>query len=177
MSDSDKILRSARKKPIFDPAELAGQTPFSKKDIERIIPHRDPLLLLDSIDAVSHERGEIVGTRYMDPADPVFAGHFPGTPLYPGNFTLEMIGQLGLCLYYFDTHKTDAIAADAAPVPARATRIAGAYYLEPIEPGKTVTILARKLDYDGYFASMIGQALVDGKVAVAVIGEVIILEN
>jgi 3-hydroxyacyl-[acyl-carrier-protein] dehydratase len=43
----------------------------------------------------------------------------------------------------------------------------------PREPG--FTLLARKIDFDGYFASMIGQALVDGKIAVVVIGEVMIL--
>ncbi len=175
MNDPDKLLRSFRKKALFDPSTLPVSCDYGKKDIEKIIPHREPLLFIDRITGLDLDAGLIAGDRYIDPGDPVFQGHFPGAPLYPGNFTLEMIGQLGLCMYYFETRGKTDIASDAVPVPARATRIAGAYYLEPILPGSTVTLLAKKLDFDGYFASMIGQALVDGKVAVTVIGEVIIL--
>ena len=175
LENPDKELRRNRKKPLFDSTSIATPVDFPKTDIERIIPHRDPLLFVDHIDGLDIDEGLISGSRTLDPSDPIFKGHFPEVPLYPGNFTLEMIGQLGLCLFYFDQNKTTSIAPDATPVPARATRIMGAYYLEPIPPGAKVQLLAKKIDFDGYFASMIGQALVDGKVAVVTIGEVIIM--
>ncbi len=175
MADHEKLLRSHRRKPLFDPGALPLQVDYRRDAIQRIIPHRDPLLFVDRITGLDLEQGFIAGERTIPADDPVFTGHFPGAPLYPGNFTVEMIGQLGLCMYYFETTQTAEIASDAEPVPARATRIAGAYYLEPIPPGARVTLLARKIDFDGYFASMIGQALVDGKIAVVVIGEVMIL--
>ena len=176
MSNSDSLLiRSKRKKPLFNKADLPTRCNYLQEDIKKIIPHRPPLLFVDKITALDRQQGLIAGERFIDPDDPVFAGHFPDAPMYPGNFTLEMIGQMGLCMYYFEVQQRDDIGSDAQPVPARATRIAGAYYLEPIYPGARVTLLAQKLSSDGYFASMIGQALVDDKVAVVAIGEVIIL--
>lgn len=173
----EKLLKKHRKKLLFDPADVSTPLDLDRSAIQRIIPHRDPLLFVDRLTGLDLQEGRIVGQRTLHASDPVFQGHFPEMPLYPGNFTIEMIGQLGLCMYYFVSQNRTELGEDARPVPARATRIAGAYYLEPIEPGKTVTLLAQKLDFDGYFASMIGQAVVDGKVAVVTIGEVIILED
>jgi 3-hydroxyacyl-[acyl-carrier-protein] dehydratase len=119
----------------------------------------------------------MAGERRMDPADPVFGGHFPDFPVYPGNFTVESIGQLGLCLYYFVANGLSAIAPEARPLALRATKIAGSLFIEPIRPGDTVTMLVRKHSWDGYFASLVGQALVNGKVAVVTMGEVMILED
>lgn len=173
--DDGRLIRSKRKTPLFDKGALSVELDYRRKDIEKIIPHRPPLLFVDRIIGLNRERGIIMGERFLDPNDPVFEGHFPGNPVYPGNFTLEMIGQMGLCMYYFKMAERDDIGPDASPIPVRATRIAGAYYLEPIYPGTTVTLLAEELSSDGYFASMIGQALVNGKVAAVTIGEVLIL--
>jgi 3-hydroxymyristoyl/3-hydroxydecanoyl-(acyl carrier protein) dehydratase len=173
----EKLMKKYRKKPLFDTSELSTTLDLGKAEIERIIPHRDPLLFVDRLTGLDLSAGRIAGERVLDPSDPVFQGHFPQMPLYPGNLTIEMIGQLGLCMYYFVSKNRNSIGDDAQPVPARATRIAGAYYLEPIAPGSRVKLLAQKLDFDGYFASMIGQAIVNDKVAVVTIGEVIILED
>ncbi|AHC13854.1 3-hydroxyacyl-ACP dehydratase FabZ family protein [Salinispira pacifica] len=175
MSEQETLLKKHRKKPLFDIASLPVSLSYGREDIKKIIPHREPMLFVDRLLGLDREQGLMYGQRYMDPDDPVFQGHFPDAPMYPGNFTIEMIGQLGLCMYYFEEQGRSDIAEQATPVPARATRIAGAHYLKPVEPGKTVTLLAKKLEYDGFFASMIGQALVDGEVAVTVIGEVVIL--
>ena len=173
--DMSKFIRGKRKNLLFDKESLPVQLNYQVEDITKIIPHRSPLLFVDKITGLDREKGYIAGERFMDPDDPVFRGHFPEVPLYPGNFTLEMIGQIGLCLYYFDSNRRDSIAADAQPTAARVTKISEAYYLEPIYPGTTVTIFAQKLSSDAYFTSMIGQAMVGDKIAAVAIGEVIIL--
>jgi 3-hydroxymyristoyl/3-hydroxydecanoyl-(acyl carrier protein) dehydratase len=130
------------------------------------------MLLVDTLTGIDLEAESIAGTRRMDAGDPVFNGHFPDYPVYPGTLEIEMIGQLGLCLYHFLTMESHLIDGDARPVDVRATKVLGAYYLGPVVPGDDVVILARKLDYDGMFASIIGQTIVGETVCCVAVGEV-----
>ena len=172
--DYQALLKAHKKKPLAD-LEGLFRLSLGRDAIMQIIPQRDPILYVDRLTGVDCDAGIIAGQRRIDPADPVFPGHFPGYPVYPGSYTVEMIGQLGLCLYYFMEHKTTAIASDAKPLPLRATRILGTLFAEPILPGAVVTLIAKKLEFDGFLATAIGQALVDGKVACVSIGEVAFL--
>lgn len=173
--DYEKLIKQYRKKPLFDSRELPVKLSCDRSSIEKIIPQREPILLVDAVTGLDLERGAVSGLRKIDPADPVFKGHFPDYPVYPGSYTLEMIGQLSLCLYYFLEGNTTNVTKDAVPVSARATRILGAYFLEPILPGATVDLLACKIDYSGYLATGVGQAIVDGRVCCVSVGEVAIL--
>jgi 3-hydroxyacyl-[acyl-carrier-protein] dehydratase len=173
--DYEALLKSYKRKPLADIEGLSYKISIDQTGIKRIIPQREPILYVDELVAVDLEQGIIAGQRRIDSADPVFRGHFPDFPVYPGSSTVEMIGQLGLCLYYFVENKTTVIAPTARPVPLRATRIFGALFLEPILPGKVVTLLAKKLEFDGFLGTAIGQALVDNKVACVCIYEVAFL--
>lgn len=173
--DYEKLLKQHRKKPLFDVASLPAALSYEKTDIRKIIPQRDPLFFVDRLTGIDLQAGLISGIRTIEPADPVFAGHFPDYPVYPGSFTLEMIGQLSLCMYYFLEGETDLIAEDAEPVAARATRLLGAYFLQPILPGSEVTLLAKKIEYSGFLASAVGQAIVNDTVCCVSAGEVAIL--
>ena len=169
--DHDALLRENRRKPLIAIERL---TPLSwaRDDIKRILPHREPFLLVDRLTGVGFDEEAIAGTRFISPDDPIFAGHFPDYPVYPGCLEVEMIGQLGLCLHYFLGSRSTAVPSEVQPMNVRATRIVGAYYLAPVLPGREVTLIAKKLEYDEYFATMIGQVIADGKVACAAIGEV-----
>jgi len=174
--DYDKLLRKFRKKPLADIDNFPHKVNIGMEDIKRIIPHRDPILLLDSIKGIDLKNELIVGQRFIVSSESVFKGHFPDFPVYPGCLELEMIGQLGLCLYYFITNKTIVIEGIPRILPIRATRIVGAYFLEPITPDSKVALIAKKLEYDGFLAKSIGQALVGDKVCCVAIGEVCFLE-
>ena len=174
--DYDKLLRKFRKKPLADLGNLPHKVNIGREEIKRIIPHRHPILLLDSIKGIDLKNELIVGQRFIPYTEPIFKGHFPDFPVYPGSLEVEMIGQLGLCLYYFITHKTTVIEGIPRILPIRATRVVGAYFLEPITPDSEVTLIAKKLEYDGFFAKIIGQALVKDKVCCVAIGEVCFLE-
>jgi len=169
--DNDALLRQYRKKPLFSRDRLTLLS-WDRNGITRILPHREPFLLVDRLTGISFEEEAIAGSRFISPADPVFAGHFPDFPVYPGTLEVEMIGQLGLCLHYFLKSRSIEIPLEVQPLSVRATRIIGAYYLEPVLPGREVSLLAKKLDHDEFLATMIGQVIVDGMVACTAIGEV-----
>lgn len=68
--------------------------PLLVGDIENIIPHRAPFLMLDRViefqDAVY-----VVGEKLVSSNEPYFQGHFPGRPIMPGVLMLEALAQLG----------------------------------------------------------------------------------
>jgi 3-hydroxyacyl-[acyl-carrier-protein] dehydratase len=173
-TDHEALLKQNRRKPLFGTDRLAPLA-WSREDIKRILPHREPFLLVDRLTGVSLDDEAIAGSRLISADDPVFSGHFPGSPVYPGSLEVEMIGQLVLCLHYFLEERRFTVPSTDRPLKVRATRIIGAYYLAPVLPGREVTILAKKLEFDEYFATMIGQVIADGTVACVAVGEVCFL--
>ena len=69
-------------------------TTLDIKQIQEIIPHRYPFLLVDRV--TSMEMGkDIVAYKNISISEPVFQGHFPGHPIYPGVMILEGMAQAG----------------------------------------------------------------------------------
>lgn len=67
---------------------------LSTKQIMEIIPHRQPFLLLDTIEEL--EPGvRAVGKKCVTYNEPFFAGHFPQEPVMPGVLILEALAQAG----------------------------------------------------------------------------------
>ena len=65
---------------------------LNKEDIKKIIPHRDPMLLVDEVISIVPEK-EIVTRFYVDENREIFIGHFPGDPVLPGVYTVEIMAQ------------------------------------------------------------------------------------
>jgi 3-hydroxyacyl-[acyl-carrier-protein] dehydratase len=67
---------------------------LNKKEIEQIIPHRDPFLFVDEI--TDYIPGEFAkGLKYVGRDEYYFKGHFPGNPIMPGVIILETLAQVG----------------------------------------------------------------------------------
>ena len=62
-----------------------------KEFVKERIPHREPFLLVDGV--ISMTDSEILAFRDLLQNDPVFEGHFPGYPIYPGVLILEGLAQ------------------------------------------------------------------------------------
>ncbi|MDH4257758.1 MAG: beta-hydroxyacyl-ACP dehydratase [Candidatus Aminicenantes bacterium] len=182
--DYENLLRQYRKSQITTLQQLEKKPGFVKLDytqeeIKKIIPHREPFLLIDRIIGVDLTKGQetIIGSRLISRSDPVFQGHFPDYPIYPGSLQLEMSGQLGLCLTYFVIHDKTAIDKNTKAVSVRATKIYGALFLEPVFPDREVILISQKLEYNGYFGTVLSQVISDHKVCCASVAEVIFLDT
>lgn len=63
-------------------------------DIQKILPHRYPFLLVDRI--IEIEEGKrAVGIKNVTINEPFFQGHFPGQPIMPGVLIVEAMAQVG----------------------------------------------------------------------------------
>lgn len=65
---------------------------LNQEEIKTILPHRDPMLLVTSVEELTPGE-EIRASFYADPAREIFPGHFPGNPVLPGVYTVECLGQ------------------------------------------------------------------------------------
>lgn len=67
---------------------------YTTKEIMEIIPHRNPFLLIDTIEEL--ESGvRAVGKKCVSMNEPYFVGHFPGNPVMPGVLIIEALAQVG----------------------------------------------------------------------------------
>jgi len=79
------------------------------RDIQRIMPHRYPMLLVDRVvEIVGDERA--TGIKNVSINEPFFQGHYPGTPLMPGVLVVEAMAQLGGLLMSRKLEHTGKIA-------------------------------------------------------------------
>jgi 3-hydroxyacyl-[acyl-carrier-protein] dehydratase len=68
--------------------------PLGRREIEQILPHREPFLLLDEVtEIVPGER--VVARKLVREDEWYLAGHFPGRPIMPGVLMLEAMAQAG----------------------------------------------------------------------------------
>lgn len=68
---------------------------LNTEQIKEIIPHRDPMLMVDSIEEMDVEAGTVTGTKHLTGDELFFPGHFPGNPVMPGVFIIEALAQTG----------------------------------------------------------------------------------
>src|SRR5256714_15209840 len=71
-----------------------AQTTLGREEVEAILPHREPFLLIDEV--IELEPGErVVARKRVRPDEWYLAGHFPGRPVMPGVLIVEAMAQTG----------------------------------------------------------------------------------
>ena len=105
--------------------------PFGKEEIEQILPHRDPFLLLDEV--VELEPGRrVVARRDVREEDWWFPGHFPERAVMPGVLIVEAMAQAGAVAVLVEEENRGKIAFFAGIDDCRFKRI--------VSPGDTLTL-------------------------------------
>ena len=84
------IKEQEKSKPMYD---LTKEPLYDINDIENMLPHRYPFLLIDKIMEISDDG--IVGVKNVTKNEPYFVGHFPGNPVMPGVLQIEAMAQTG----------------------------------------------------------------------------------
>ncbi|MDF2524234.1 MAG: 3-hydroxyacyl-[acyl-carrier-protein] dehydratase FabZ [Clostridiales bacterium] len=67
---------------------------LSNIEIQNIIPHRYPFLLVDKITEIEYGI-KATGIKNVTVNEPFFQGHFPGNPIMPGVLIVEAMAQVG----------------------------------------------------------------------------------
>jgi UDP-3-O-[3-hydroxymyristoyl] N-acetylglucosamine deacetylase/3-hydroxyacyl-[acyl-carrier-protein] dehydratase len=75
-------------------AVVSSGVQMDVRDIQRIMPHRYPMLLVDRVVEMDGDE-RAVGVKNVTINEPFFQGHYPGTPIMPGVLIVEAMAQLG----------------------------------------------------------------------------------
>lgn len=175
-AETNALIRGLRKKPIYPDQSGGVPVAYGVSEIERLIPHRPPMRFVDALTTIDLEGRRIRCARTLDAADPVFAGHFPERPVYPGVLQVETMGQAALCLASFLSRNTVKVETDTAPFEVRALRIIHAQYFEPLLPGDVLELHASILEEDGMTATAAGQIIKQGRIVSISLQEVYFVE-
>jgi 3-hydroxyacyl-[acyl-carrier-protein] dehydratase len=151
------VLRPPGEEQPARAARGAGgvNAPFGKAQIEEILPHRDPFLLLDEV--LELEPGSRVVARKVV-TDEDCAGHFPGNPIMPGVKMVEALAQAGAVAVLVQEENRGKLALFAGIDDVRFKRV--------VRPGEELTLECLLEQVRGPIGRGKAKATVGGELAV-----------
>lgn len=130
-------------------------TPLGRAEIEAILPHRPPFLMLDEV--LELEPGaRVVARKTVREED--CAGHFPGNPIMPGVLMVEALAQAGAVAVLSEDENRGKLALFAGIDDVRFKRL--------VRPGDELTLTCELDQVRGPIGRGKARATVDGKLAV-----------
>ncbi|HET7871878.1 MAG TPA: 3-hydroxyacyl-ACP dehydratase FabZ [Terriglobales bacterium] len=137
------------------PIAAAPSAPLDITQIQAILPHRYPFLLIDRVIELERLK-RIVALKSVTINEPFFQGHFPGFPIMPGVLIVEAMAQAGGTLLLTEIEdRNDKLIVF--------TGIEKARFRRPVVPGDQLRIEVEVLAWRRTAVRMGGAAFVEGK--------------
>ena len=127
---------------------------MTAKEIMEIIPHRQPFMLIDTIEEME-EGKKVVAKKCVSYNEPYFAGHFPTEPVMPGVLIIEALAQAGAVAILSQPEFQGKTAYFAA--------INSAKFKGKVTPGDVLTLETEIVKIKGPIGVGSAKAYVDGK--------------
>ena len=135
-----------------------AQPVMTVQEIEKLLPHRYPFLLVDRIIELEPNK-RVVGVKCVTANENFFVGHFPGHPVMPGVLILEALAQCSAIM-----------ALTSMPPEKRVGKVIyfmsidGAKFRKPVVPGDRLELHCEMIRSKASLMKTRGQAKVDGQV-------------
>jgi UDP-3-O-[3-hydroxymyristoyl] N-acetylglucosamine deacetylase/3-hydroxyacyl-[acyl-carrier-protein] dehydratase len=131
-----------------------GSAVMDVTDVQAVLPHRFPFLMVDRILAFEGEN-KIIGMKSVTINEPYFQGHFPGHPVMPGVLQLEAMAQVASILM----SKRTSLSGIGYFMSADEVK-----FRKPVHPGDTLIIEGELLRAKATIAKANCRCLVNGEV-------------
>ena len=122
-------------------------------EIQNILPHRYPFLLVDRVLEIEDEK-KAVGIKNVTFNEPFFQGHFPGNPIMPGVLIVEAMAQVSGILALHDKPRGNSVYFMS---------IDKAKFRKPVVPGDQLRFEITVMQKRKNVWKFAGQTTVDGK--------------
>ena len=132
---------------------------IERSEIETLIPHRPPFLWIDRVEEL--EPGvRCVAVKLVDPANPIFTGHFPAKPILPGVLLIEAVAQTAGVMMGSAAPQAADESREGVALLAAVNRFK---FLKPVTPGQELRIETKKLTEVGQLVCIGGTVWAEGE--------------
>jgi 3-hydroxyacyl-[acyl-carrier-protein] dehydratase len=157
---------------VTEGSEKKTLTRLEIDDILKCLPHRYPFLMIDRIVEIDGD-DSAVGIKNVTFNEPIFQGHFPGKPVFPGVLIIEAMAQTAgaVVIAYEST------LGNSKNIVLMLT-IDKAKFRKPAGPGDQIEFHIKKLQRRRHIGKYYARAIVDGQlIAEAEVGAMIVPEQ
>lgn len=124
-------------------------------EIQNILPHRYPFLLVDYIEEMEPGK-RVVGIKNVTINEPFFPGHFPGAPIMPGVLIVEAMAQVGAVMVLRDIPNRDKKLVVFMGIDQ-------ARFRKPVVPGNQLRMVVEVLKMRPRYGKLKGEAFVNNE--------------